>query len=78
MSDSKVLDLWTQAKVLVDSLEKDMEKHTVKNNVSAGVRVRKGLRLLKQQLSELVRESLVKDEGVRAERKVKRASTPKA
>jgi hypothetical protein len=74
MSDSKVLDVWTEMKVLVESLEKDMGKNAVKHNVSAGVRVRKGLRLLKRHASTLLRESLVADKAVVEERKAKKAA----
>jgi hypothetical protein len=73
MSD-KVLELWTEVKVLAESLEKDMGKNAVKHNVSAGVRVRKGLRDLKRQVSALLRETLAADKAVVAERKAKKAA----
>ncbi len=74
MSDSKVLNVWTEMKVLMESLERDMDKNAVRNNVSAGVRVRKGLRLLKRHASALLRESLAADKTVVKARKSKRTS----
>jgi hypothetical protein len=49
--------LWDEVKVLVEQVELDVKKNA-KGNASAGVRVRKGLRLMKSWISELVRESL--------------------
>tara|TARA_Y100000593_G_C4191468_1_gene277126 strand:+ start:585 stop:758 length:174 start_codon:yes stop_codon:yes gene_type:complete len=52
-----MLDEWTELKVLVESLELDVHKNA-SGNKSAGVRARKGLRLLKQRAAELVKTSL--------------------
>ena len=57
---SKLLNDWNELKVLVESLELDMHKNA-NGNKSAGVRARKGLRLLKAKSSELVKESLSND-----------------
>ena len=57
---SKLLNNWSELKVLVESLELDMHKNA-NGNKSAGVRARKGLRLLKSRASELVKESLSSD-----------------
>ena len=46
-----------ELKVLIESLELDMLKSS-NGNKSAGVRVRKGLREVKKQASELVKISL--------------------
>ncbi len=54
---SSMLDEWTELKVLVESLELDVHKNA-SGNKSAGVRARKGLRLLKQRAAELVKTSL--------------------
>jgi len=54
---SNLLDEWKDLKVLVESLELDMHKNA-SGNKSAGVRARKGLRLLKKQASEIVKLSL--------------------
>ena len=54
---SDLLDRWKELKVLVESLELDVHKNA-NGNKSAGVRARKGLRLVKKQASDLVKESL--------------------
>ena len=54
------LEKWEELKVLIESLELDVRKNA-NGNKSAGVRARKGLRLVKQQASELVKESLSTD-----------------
>ena len=56
-TDGKLLEGWNELKVLVESLELDVLKHA-NGNKSAGVRARKGLRLLKQRSAELVKCSL--------------------
>ena len=55
-----LLDQWKELKVLVESLDLDVHKNA-SGNKSAGVRTRKGLRLLKKHASELVKESLSTD-----------------
>ena len=64
MSDNKssVSDKWNEVKVLIESLEMDMVKN-INGNKSAGVRSRKGLRLLKKSISDLIRESVDSDRG---------------
>tara|TARA_E500000331_G_C17259563_1_gene714608 strand:+ start:2585 stop:2767 length:183 start_codon:yes stop_codon:yes gene_type:complete len=54
---SELLDKWSELKVLVESLELDVHKNA-NGNKSAGVRARKGLRLVKSRAAELVKESL--------------------
>lgn len=71
MSD-RVLELWTALRAEVDGLEKDVQKNAGKSNVSAGVRVRKGLRALRKQASVLLKETLAADKGTVAARKAKR------
>ena len=53
----EILDQWTELKTLVESLEVDVLKNA-NGNKSAGVRVRKGLRLLKNKSCTLVKSSL--------------------
>tara|TARA_Y100001970_G_scaffold170409_1_gene208264 strand:- start:893 stop:1081 length:189 start_codon:yes stop_codon:yes gene_type:complete len=60
MSNSNLLNSWTELKVLLESLELDIHKNA-NGNKSAGVRARKGLRLLKSKASDLVKESLQSD-----------------
>jgi len=52
--------LWSDLKILLESLELDMAKN-INGNKSAGLRVRKGLRLLKAKSSDLVKASLESD-----------------
>lgn len=54
------LDKWEELKVLIETLELDVRKNA-NGNKSAGVRARKGLRLVKQQASDLVKASLSSD-----------------
>lgn len=54
---SNIVENYEKLKVLVESLELDVHK-SASGNKSAGVRVRKGLRLLKREASDLVKSSL--------------------
>ena len=49
-----------ELKVLIETLELDVRKNA-NGNKAAGVRARKGLRLVKQRASDLVKESLSSD-----------------
>jgi len=65
MSDSEftkdmMLAQWDELKKLVESLELDVAKN-INGNKSAGTRARKGLRLIKQKASEVVKTSLESD-----------------
>ena len=64
---SGILDKWNEIKVLVESLELDVHKNANGNN-SAGVRTRRGLRLLKKETAELVKLT-IEEEKVRKENK---------
>jgi len=55
--DNKILLKWAELKTLVESLELDVHKHA-NGNASAGVRARRGLRLLKNETAALVKLSL--------------------
>jgi hypothetical protein len=57
---SKLTNDWNELKVLIESLDLDIYKNA-NGNKSAGVRARKGLRLLKQKAAELVKASLEAD-----------------
>ena len=64
MSESNVLlGQWEELKTLVESLEGDVVKNAIKGNKSAGVRARKGSRLLKKQATELVKATLNQDKA---------------
>ncbi len=54
---SSVVESYEELRTLVESLELDVHK-SARGNKSAGVRVRKGLRLLKRSASDLVKSSL--------------------
>ena len=56
MSNS-VQDKWSEIKTLIESIELDVHKNAG-GNASAGVRERKGLRLLKNYASELVKMTI--------------------
>lgn len=76
---TKALELWAAYKAAVEQLEAQITKNVVKHNVSAGVRVRKGIRELRKLGQEFVRATLAVDEAVVAERAAKReaAGLPK-
>ena len=54
---SPILELWEEIKVLVESLELDVNK-SANGNSSAGVRARRGLRLIKNKSAELVKKTI--------------------
>ncbi len=56
MSNS-VLDKWNEIKVLVESIELDVHKNAG-GNASAGVRARRGLRLLKSEVAGLIKQTI--------------------
>ena len=62
IGDSELISRWNELKVLIESLEQDIQKN-VGGNKSAGVRARKGLRLLKTNASEIVKISLETDKA---------------
>ena len=57
MSDT--VTLWGEIKTLVETIDVDVSKNA-KGNASAGVRARKGLRLLRNKTAELVKATLGK------------------
>ena len=57
---STILEQWNEIKVLVESLDVDVAKNAGGNS-SAGVRARRGLRLLKSKTSELVKKTIEED-----------------
>jgi hypothetical protein len=57
---SDILDQWNEIKVLVESLDLDVVKNA-SGNSSAGVRARRGLRLLKTKSAELVKTTITAD-----------------
>lgn len=75
-SDSKVLALWTELCQSVAELQKDVEKNAGKHNVSAGVRVRKGLRDIRKQAALILKETLNADKSTVDTRKAAKADKP--
>jgi len=65
MSDSPVLSKWNELKALVESLELDVAKNA-RGVAAAGVRTRKGLRLLQANAKELVKLTLDTDKADKA------------
>jgi len=65
MANSQIADAWTKVKALVESMDIDVQKN-VNGNVSAGVRARRGLRLLKKEAAALIK-SMVEIEKSRKE-----------
>jgi len=57
---SDILDQWNEIKVLVESLDLDVVKNA-NGNSSAGVRARRGLRLLKTKSADLVKTTIESD-----------------
>jgi len=59
---ASIIDKWNEIKVLVESLELDVHKNAGGNS-SAGVRARKGLRLLKKETGELVKLTITEEKS---------------
>tara|TARA_B100001123_G_C14635563_1_gene759559 strand:+ start:385 stop:570 length:186 start_codon:yes stop_codon:yes gene_type:complete len=57
-----IIDKWNEIKVLVESLELDVHKNA-SGNASAGVRARKGLRLLKKEAQDLVKLTISEEKS---------------
>ena len=57
---NEVLNKWTDFKLLIESLEDDVQKNAA-GNKAAGTRARKGLRTLKTTASELIKLTLGKE-----------------
>jgi hypothetical protein len=60
MSNSNIVDLWSEIRTLVESLDLDIVKNA-NGNASAGVRARRGLRLLKSKSAELVKTTIAEE-----------------
>ena len=59
---SQILDSWNEIKVLVESIDLDVHKNA-NGNASAGVRARKGLRVLKNSTAELVKLTIQEEKA---------------
>jgi hypothetical protein len=66
-TDNELLGMWNEIRQLVDDIDVDALKNA--NGVaSAGVRLRKGLRLLKAKASKLVKLSVEKGKAEHAKK----------
>jgi hypothetical protein len=54
MANDQISDAWEKVKTLVESMDIDIKKNAG-GNVSAGVRARRGLRLLKKEAAALIK-----------------------
>ena len=61
-----VIEKWQELKVLIESIDLDIHKNA-NGNASAGVRARKGLRLVKSQTAELVKLTVERDKAKKAD-----------
>ena len=57
---NNIIDKWSEIKTIIESIDLDINKNA-SGNASAGVRARKGLRLLKKEASELVKVTVQAD-----------------
>lgn len=71
--NTTVLAKWDELKALVSDLELDVHKNA-KGNAAAGVRARKGLRLVRSKVTELVKLTVELDKS----KKVSKAEAKKA
>jgi hypothetical protein len=54
MANEVIAETWKRVKTLVDSMDLDIQKNAG-GNASAGVRARRGLRLLKKEAAALIK-----------------------
>lgn len=64
---SNIIDKWTEIRVLIESIDLDVHKNAGGNS-SAGVRARKGLRLLKKEAADLVKMTVEADKARKADK----------
>jgi len=62
MVNENLIEHFEELKVLVETLQKDVVKHS-QGNKSAGVRARKGLRQVKKMASDIVKLSIETDKA---------------
>ena len=67
---SNIINKWEELKTLVESIDLDVNKNAG-GNASAGVRARKGLRLLKKEAAELVKMTVDADKERKASKERK-------
>ena len=62
---SDIIEKWAEIKTIIESIDLDVNKNAG-GNASAGVRARKGLRLLKKEAAELVKMTVAADKERKA------------
>jgi hypothetical protein len=65
MTNSTIIETWQKIKTLVESMDIDVQKSRG-GNASAGIRARRGLRLLKKEASFLVKCMVESDKASKA------------
>lgn len=73
--ENKTLELWTELKTVVEEIDEQVYKNAERHNISAGIRVRKGMRVLRKLCQVLAKTSLEADGSVLKERAAKRAES---
>tara|TARA_B100000131_G_C17743732_1_gene462212 strand:+ start:179 stop:379 length:201 start_codon:yes stop_codon:yes gene_type:complete len=64
---NEIIDKWQEIKTIIESIELDVHKNA-SGNASAGIRARKGLRLLKQEAAQLVKITVQTDKKRKEEK----------
>ena len=59
----ELLNKWEEIRVLIESMDTDVRKNATRGNASAGVRARRGLRLVKKLAHEMLMKSVKEDRG---------------
>ena len=66
----ELLDKWEEIRTLIETMDIDVRKNAIKGNASAGLRSRRGLRLLKKYAHDLLMTSVTEDKRRGEQRKV--------
>lgn len=74
VNESRAFALWLELREDVESLKDDFQRSSLKQNVAAGVRIRKTLRKIRAQIATLIKENLTNDKAIVEQRKVLNAA----
>lgn len=74
VDSNNITEKWNEIRDIVEALELDVAKN-IRGVAAAGVRLRKGLRRMRQISSELVKFTVITDKAAKAERE-KKAENP--
>lgn len=69
LEQKDILEKWDEIKTLIESMDLDVKKNLVKSNQSAGLRSRRGFRLLKKMTHELLMQSVAYDKQLSTTKK---------